>query len=90
MLMLLSRCRAASSLFFSRGPNRALTDFAAAADRLLPALIGGAVLYGVSIRGARRATRGRLLQTWFAYMVLMLAAWFWLDRVQQTAPGCAS
>ena len=66
--------------------NRALTDFAAAADRLLPALIGGAVLYGVSIRGARRATRGRLLQTWFAYMVLMLAAWFWLDRVQQTAP----
>ena len=66
--------------------NRALSDFAAAADRILPALIGGAILYGVAVRGARRATRGRVLQTWFAYLSLMLAAWFWLDRVQQTAP----
>ncbi|MEO2020128.1 MAG: hypothetical protein ABGZ53_37835 [Fuerstiella sp.] len=65
--------------------NHVLASFTAAADRILPALIGGAILYFVSIRGARRATRGRLLQTGFAYLALILAAWFWLDRVQQTA-----
>ena len=65
--------------------NRGLTDFAAAADRFLPALIGGAILYFAAVRGARRIARARSLQTCFAYLVLMLAALFWLDRVQQTA-----
>ncbi|HIE98771.1 MAG TPA: hypothetical protein EYQ63_17620 [Fuerstia sp.] len=65
--------------------NRVWTDFAAAADRILPALIGGAILYGVAVRGGRRIARAKLLQTCFAYLLLILAAWFWLDRVQQTA-----
>ena len=65
--------------------NRVLGDFVAAADRILPALIGGAVLYGVAVRGALRIARARLSQTCFAYLLLILASWFWLDRVQQTA-----
>jgi len=64
-----------------------LIGFAEAVDRILPALIGGAVLYGVAVRGARMVTRGRILQTSIAYLMLILAAWFWMDRVQQTAPA---
>ena len=65
--------------------HRVLADVAAAADRMLPAIIAGAILYGVAVRGSRRVSRGRTLQTCFAYLALILAAWFWLDRVQQTA-----
>lgn len=66
--------------------NRAFADFAAAADRMLPAMIGAAILYGVAIRGARYIVRGRLLQSLLAYVLLMFAAFVWLDRVQQAAP----
>ncbi|MDG1896076.1 MAG: hypothetical protein P8J37_14330 [Fuerstiella sp.] len=66
--------------------NRTLADFASAAERLLPALIGGAILYGVAVRGARQIRRSGWLRTWSAYILLILVSLFWLDRLQQTTP----
>ena len=58
-----------------------------AIERLLPAVIGGVVLFCVSIAGEkslRLASRSRVV---LLYAGLMVVTWFWTSVVQQTTPA---
>jgi methylthioxylose transferase len=54
--------------------------------RLLPAILGGGFLFGISVYGVRRIPSVGPVKTSLLYAMLIIATGFWFGRVQQTAP----
>lgn len=64
---------------FFRDPGEAL-------ERLLPAIISGAILFAVGLVGDRSFASARRGKSLLLMLALLLATWFWHRGVQQSAP----